>query len=109
LGPKGLSVVEAAINENPDVPGFVRMFHPTFPVGIVDHTTAGGYMQFSPVVRSYVPYMLFIDRKGVIRAQYTGSDPFLMNEVEQEKNIRAEAEKLLNDPAATPRKRLVKK
>jgi hypothetical protein len=66
-------------------------------------------MQFSSVVRNYVPYMVFIDRKGVIRAQYTGSDPFLMNEVEQEKNIRAEAEKLLTEPGAAPRKRLVKK
>ena len=35
----------------------------------------------------YVPQMVFIDRKGVIRAQYGGTDPFLGDQ--QEANMRA--------------------
>jgi len=90
--------VEAAINENPDVPGFVQRFSPAFPVGVADNFTALGYMQFSMVVRPpFVPYMLFIDRTGTIRGQYTGSDPLLMDENAMDKNIRAEVLKLLSE------------
>lgn len=95
---KGLKVVEAAINDLQSVPGFVRNFNPPFPVGYADHNTAVQYLQLSPMVRSFVPFLLFIDRKGMIRAQYTGSDPYFQNE---EKNARAEVEKLLApEPAA---------
>ena len=95
LGPKGLQVIEAAFNDDPDVPGFIRQFKPTFPVGTTSRDTAMGYMQLSSVVRSYVPYLLIIDRNGVIRMQYTGSDPVLADEFAMDKNLRAEIMKLL--------------
>jgi hypothetical protein len=101
LGPKGLQVIEAAINENPNVPGFIQQFHPTFPVGVLDNMTAMGYMQFSVAMRLYVPYMVLIDRTGTIRAQYTGSDPILVDELAMDKNIRAEVMKLLNESSKT--------
>jgi len=44
-----------------------------------------------------VPQLVFIDRTGVIRAQYSGVDPFFSNE---EANMRAEVEKLLSEPVA---------
>jgi hypothetical protein len=62
--------------------------------------TAMGYMQLSVAVLSYVPYLALIDRKGVIRAQWTGSDDFLKDEATQAKNIRGEIQKLLAEPAA---------
>lgn len=99
---KGLKVVEAAINDLQSVPGFVRTFNPPFPVGYADRNTAVQYLQFSPMVRSFVPFLLFIDRKGLIRAQYTGSDPYFLNE---EKNARAEVEKLLAPEAGQARSR----
>jgi hypothetical protein len=49
----------------------------------------------------YVPHLVFIDRKGVIRAQYPGSDKFYENE---EANIRKEIEALLKESAAAPAK-----
>ncbi len=52
-------------------------------------------MQISPMVRSYVPFILFIDRNGVIRGEYTGNDPFFSDESALDKNIRAEIMKLL--------------
>jgi len=97
LGPKGLQVVEAAINDNPDVPGFIERFKPTFPVGVAEHLAATEFMQLSPVVRAYVPFMAFVDRAGMIRSQYTGGDAFLLDEAAEEKNIRAQVEKLLNE------------
>jgi len=93
--------VEGAINPNPDVVGFIRQYNPPFPVGTADNTAALGYMELSPMVRSFVPFMLFIDRQGMIRAQFTGSEPpgfFLADKMEQ--NIREQAMKLLSEPSA---------
>ncbi len=104
--------MEAAINDNPDLPTFIKQFKPTFPVGVSDNGTARNYMQLSMVVHSYVPFLLLIDRTGVIRSQYTGSDPLLADESALDKNLRAEIMKLLSEPtksAAKPVKRAGKK
>jgi hypothetical protein len=105
LGPKGFQAIESAINENPDVPGFVRQFRPTFPVGTTDNIKSYEFMQFSTVTRYFVPFMVFIDRQGVIRAQYTGSDTDFLNTdaIRQSANLRDEAEKLLNEPQKAAR------
>jgi hypothetical protein len=93
--------VEGAINAGADIPGFIRQFNAPFPVGTADNMAALNYMELSPMVRSFVPFMLFIDRQGMIRAQFTGNDPpdfFLADKMEQ--NIREQALKLLSEPAA---------
>ncbi len=46
----------------------------------------------------YMPGVLFIDKDGVIRSQYEGRDTFL-EAGSAEKNIRAEIEKMLAQPA----------
>jgi len=97
LGQKGFQVIEAAINENPqvNVPLFVQQWHPTFPVGWADRTLASDFMQISPMVRSFVPFFSLIDRKGEIRAQYQGSDPVFTGD--QAANLRPEIVKLLDE------------
>ena len=107
LAPKGFRVVEGAINADPDVPGFIQRFMPAFPVGIADSSAAREYMQLPPMERSFVPFMVFIDRKGMIRAQYTGSDQNFFGD-KMADNIRAEAEKLLGEPVEVKAKRAAK-
>ena len=101
-------MVEAAINPNPDIPGFINQFNVPFPVGTADNTAALGYMQMSPMVRSFVPFMLLIDRKGEIRAQFTGGDRDFFND-QMDQHIREEVLKLLSEPGAAksraPRKK----
>ena len=64
------------------------------------------YLQLDPTKRSFVPYMLFIDRKGIIRAQFTGSDQDFFNESKQAGTIKAEALKYLDEPVpAAPKAR----
>ena len=105
LGPKGLQVIEAAINQNADVPGFIKQYQPAFPVGIVDHVTAIGYMQFPLTARPpFVPYLVLIDRTGTIRAQYNGSDPLLGDEAAMDKNLREEVTKYLSERTKSSRK-----
>ena len=58
-------------------------------------------MQISLLVRPpFVPYIAFIDRKGIIRAQLTGGD---LTDETQDKVLRANAEKLWStNPPARP-------
>jgi hypothetical protein len=98
LGQRGFSVLEAAINENADVPGFIRTYQPPFPVGTAGGLSALEYMQWPLQQRSLVPLLAFIDRAGMIRAQYTGVDSNFFDE-DMDKHIREEAEKLLKESA----------
>jgi hypothetical protein len=92
-------VVAGTINDNPNIPDFIKRFNPSFPVGEANHLGAYEYMQMSLTERVYVPYMVFIDRKGIIRSQYTGTDK-IMDEALSGALLREEALKYLNESAA---------
>jgi hypothetical protein len=47
----------------------------------------------------YVPQIVFVDKMGVVRAQYSGHDAFVSNNEEQ--NIRNLALKLLAEPGGS--------
>ena len=100
IGPHGFQAILSAINENPDVPGFIRRFGLTFPVGTSDNMKSVAFMELSPMVRNFVPFMVFIDRKGMIRSQHTGGEQdFFTDDFDKQKAIlRAEAAKLMNEP-----------
>ena len=55
------------------------------------------FMEISPMIRTFVPYIAFIDRKGMIRAQFTGGD---LTDETLEKVLRENAEKLVNESTA---------
>ena len=99
--PRGLQIVEAAINQMAEslVPAFIQQFQPNFPVGFVAYDTAVEYLQHSPALILYVPSMVFIDRQGTIRAEFEGGSP-IFSEEQQEKNLRAEIEKLMGKAPA---------
>jgi peroxiredoxin len=99
-GPRGLQVLAAAFNPmaNMLVPDFIKQYQPAFPVGYTERLDAHGYLQHSEQLQMYVPVLVFIDRKGMIRHQYLGDDPFQQN---QEKNLRDTIEALLKEPAAS--------
>jgi peroxiredoxin len=94
LKAKGFEVLGAALNDDPQLPAFTRQFKPSFPVGTAGQTEAIQYMQLNPSVRTFMPYIAFIDRKGMIRAFLTGGD---LKEDTQATVLRQNAEKLLNE------------
>jgi peroxiredoxin len=96
LAPKGLAVVEAALNDNPDIPTFVSQYKVPWPVGTAGVLSAIDYIQWPKDKRPLVPFIVFIDRQGVIRAQYTGVDEKFFDE-KQEQHIRDEVTKLLSE------------
>ena len=97
---RGLQVMAAGF-ENGITPqvvsAFIRQFRPTFPVGYATRAEVLAYLGRDAADELWVPVLVFIDRKGMIRYQYLGDDPFYQN---QEKNLRKNIEALLKEPAA---------
>ena len=89
------------MNENPDIPGFLKRFNPPFPVGTAPGQGALDYLEWPRGQRPLVPLMVLIDRQGMIRAQFSGLDEKFFDD-NQDQHIRDEALKLLNE--TPPRK-----
>ncbi len=77
---------------------FNAQYGVNFPMGWSPREAVQDYLAHSPGKMTYVPELVFLDRKRVIRGQFSGSDDFLK---EQDKNIRMFAENLLKEPVST--------
>jgi thiol-disulfide isomerase/thioredoxin len=86
-----------AINPNPEIPKFVQQYGVNYPIGTGTKESAYAYLQHSLMTPFYVPQLVIIDKGGVIRGQYGGTDPFFMNE---EANVRNLVKELLAEPAS---------
>ncbi len=109
FGPRGFQVLASAIEQDSlaHVPAFVKQFNVPFPVGSSDPMTAVDWMQHPPMVNPLMPMIAFVDRQGVIRAQFEGNDEKFFND-QQEQNLRTQIETLLKESApakkAAPKK-----
>ena len=104
-GPKGLLIIGAAFNENSQVlyRNFISRYQTAFPIGWAPRAAVADFLQHPPQSPFTVPIYVFIDRKGAIRGQYLGSDPFFKD---QEKNTRAMIEEILKgSPVAVKKKK----
>ncbi|MBZ5724886.1 MAG: TlpA family protein disulfide reductase [Acidobacteriia bacterium] len=94
--PRGVRVLECAFNDNAErlVPEFIARFQPPFPVGWNNRLAVMSYLQHSILDPRplYVPHMVFLDRRGVIRGDFPGEDSFFKD---ANANVRAELDKLL--------------
>ena len=61
------------------------------------------FAQWSPMMRTFVPYIFFIDKKGMIRAQYMGSDTAFFGS--ERTNIREMLDKLVAEGAPAAKKK----
>lgn len=95
---RGVQVLSAAFNDMPQmyVPDFIKQYRPTFPVGYTTRMEVLTFLGHSTMEQLYVPVTVFIDRKGVIRGEYLGDNPFYQN---YEVNIRKQVEELLKEAA----------
>jgi thiol-disulfide isomerase/thioredoxin len=109
-GARGFQVLASAIEDvaRINLPAFIRQFKPPFPVGFNNQTTAIEYLQHPPMLIPHMPILAFVDRQGVIRAQYEGDDKFFAED-QQEKNIRDKIEELLKEGATGAKKSVTKK
>ncbi|MGA2773505.1 MAG: TlpA disulfide reductase family protein [Bryobacteraceae bacterium] len=109
-GPRGFQVLASAIEDlaRTNLPAFIRQFNPPFPVGFDNQTVAINYLEHPPMLIPHMPILAFIDRQGIIRAQYEGDDKFF-SEDRQEKNLSDKIEELLKQGAAGSKKSVTKK
>lgn len=94
--PKGVQFLECAFNPTAEqeVPKFIQQYQPAFPVGWSNDPAVRALLGYSPTDTrlSYVPHMVFLDARGVIRDDYPADNDLFKN---PETNIRAELDKLL--------------
>ena len=100
-GPRGFQAISLPFNDDAPIaaPGFVAAHQVTHPVAAIQRDRVYEFAQLSPVMRHSVPIMVFIDRRGRIRAQYEGDATFFQNE---EANFRAKVLELLREPGPRP-------
>ena len=105
-GSRGFQTLGSCFNDLAPqlLPDFLTRFRPAFPVGYTSRETVYNYLQQPSTLPFSVPMYLFIDKKGMVRAQHGGDDPFFQAE---DKNTRAMIESLLKEPA--PSKKGTKK
>ena len=93
---RGVQVLECAFNDDakPTMAQFLEQLRPPFPVGWTSRAAALSYLQRTVLDTRplYVPHMVFLDRRGIIRSDYPGESPFFKDPAT---SIRAELEKLL--------------
>lgn len=100
-GPRGFQAISLPFNDDAPIaaPGFVAAHQVTHPVAAIQRDRVYEFGQLSPVMRHSVPIMVFIDRRGRIRAQHEGDATFFQNE---EANFRAKVLELLREPGPRP-------
>jgi hypothetical protein len=110
MGPRGLQGLGSAIQEGAAlaVPGFIRTFNPPFPVGFNDPRVAIDFMQHPPMLIPHMPLLAFIDRQGMIRAQFEGDNHQFFSD-QQEENLRKQIDMLLKEGSSSPKKGTAKK
>jgi peroxiredoxin len=98
--PKGAQVVACAFNDGVKdlLPEFLQKLQPTFPVGYCDRDAVMVYVQYSVLKPFYVPHMVFLDRRGVVRGDFAGESDFMM---QPDVNVRTELDQLLKGPTST--------
>lgn len=101
LGPKGLQAISLPFDDDAAAaaPKFVAEHHITHPVAAIQRDRVHEFARLSAMIRHAVPIMVFIDRRGRIRAQYEGDAAFFQNE---EANFRAKSLELLREPGPLP-------
>ncbi len=96
---RGLEIVGLAINRSAaaDLATFHQTYQVLFPLAVSSRFECTRFAGLSVMSRFFVPYMFFLDREGKIRAEHPGGDREFY--AAQAKNIEAELEKLLAEPA----------
>lgn len=89
FGARGFQAFGVAINtEDPAViEAFRQRFGVKFPVGWSKREDAHAYLQHPAMLRMNMPQVVFIDRRGMIQAQYAGDNAFF-DDASQSGNFR---------------------
>jgi thiol-disulfide isomerase/thioredoxin len=98
---KGVLVMATAIEpmSSLHIPDFVKTFKPQFPIGYNEQSYVQKFLGRADNDPMFMPQLVFVDRNGIIQAQYAGDDPALAKDI-QEKSLRDAVEKALKSGTA---------
>jgi thiol-disulfide isomerase/thioredoxin len=98
---RGVQVIATAIEpmSSLHIPDFVKQLGVTFPVGYNEQNYAGKFLGKEENEPMLMPQLVFIDGKGMIRAQFSGEDPALANGI-QEATLRGKLDEILKGQTA---------
>jgi hypothetical protein len=89
---------------NPSASGnlkeFQQKYGAQFPIGLTTRADWSSFGEFSVMHNPYVPYMIIVDRNGVVREEHPGQDRRYW--LDQENNLRQSFETLLKEPVKKP-------
>ena len=98
--PRNVQVVECAFEDDVTTtfPMFLKALQPNFAAGYTTSAAVKKYLKWNDLTDGMlmIPYMIFIDARGIIRGDFSGKDGFFG---ESDKRIRAELDKMTK-PAA---------
>jgi len=76
---------------------FAAKMRANFPVGYLDQPEFIKLAALGPGVRPFVPIVMFVDRKGMVREQFFGDDDAMKKDARTAITIKAE--QMLKEPA----------
>jgi thiol-disulfide isomerase/thioredoxin len=79
------------------LPKFIEQFQPKFPVGYCTRDVVIKYLSYPVLQPLYVPHMVFLDKRGVVRGDYVGESDFMSH---PDVRIPAELDQLLKGGTA---------
>lgn len=96
LAGRGLQPVAVAMNDGAEqqIAAYRKVVGLTYPVGYADRMAVLRLLRHPVQEPVFVPQLVFIDRAGMIRAKYAGTDYFFRDE---KANIRKLVEELLSE------------
>lgn len=94
---KGVQIMATAIEamSSLNIDGFKKQFQPAFPVGYNDQKYVNKFLGLPENDPMFVPQIVFVDKTGTIRAQFTGESPEMEKAI-QEKKLRETLDKVLS-------------
>jgi glutaredoxin len=99
---RNVQIVECAFEDdvNTNYPMFLKAFEPNFATGYTNAEAVKQYLQWNDLRDGMlmVPYLIFIDARGIIQGDFSGKDGFFRD---GDKSIRAELNKMTK-PAPKP-------
>ena len=97
---KGVQFVACAFNDGAQqlLPQFIQQFQPNFPVGFCSREAVLNYLSYPVLQPLYVPHMVFLDRRGIVRGDYLGESEFMSH---PDVKIPAELDELLKSGPST--------
>jgi thiol-disulfide isomerase/thioredoxin len=97
---KPVQFVECAFNDGAQqlLPKFIQDFQPNFPAGFAPRQAVLNYLSYPILEPLYVPHMVFLDRRGIVRGDYRGESDFMTH---PDVRVPAEIDMLLKGGTTT--------